>query len=76
MQTKWWMDSSPRENRTWWNVIFADAYHFFNNFPDMYLVVLLSATLSWWLLLLWIQKGILHFLFELMFIDKSKEKLK
>jgi len=30
--SKWMTDSSPRENRTYLNVIFADSYHTFANF--------------------------------------------
>lgn len=54
---RWWTDASPRPGRTWYNVIFADAYHFFGNLPRIIitLIVLYYNGLSYFsiALVLW-----------------------
>jgi len=42
--SKWFTDSSPRSNRTWYNVIFADAYHFFSNFIKLFVSCVIMIT--------------------------------
>jgi len=37
--SRWFTDSSPRSNRTWYNIIFADAYHFFSNFIKLFISI-------------------------------------
>ena len=42
----WWRSAYPRQNRTWYNVIFADAYHFFSNLHWMITPVLYFGEVS------------------------------
>jgi len=54
--SKWWTDASPRENRSMYNVIFADAYHFFGNLPRIAGILMLAFLVSWsylFLFLIW-----------------------
>ena len=47
MYNDWWLSSSPRRGRTWYNVIFADSYHTFANFIKLFMAVVICVT--WYL---------------------------